>query len=155
MKKKIAIGILAAIIIMQFFRIDTVNPEAVLSNDFINITKPDEKTAQLLKSACYDCHSNNTVYPWYSNVAPITWWLKHHVNEAREHLNFSEWTSYTEKKQKHKLYECYEEVEHGEMPLKSYTWTHSEAKLSHEDREHLEHWFESFGPFEEEEEHEH
>jgi hypothetical protein len=148
MKKKIGIAVLALIIIIQFFRIDQVNPEVVVENDFIVITKPDAKTVELLKSSCYDCHSNTTEYPWYANVAPVSWWIKDHINEAKSHLNFSEWTSYSEKKQLHKLHECYEEVEHGEMPLDSYTWTHSEAKLSHEDREHLEHWFEAFGPFE-------
>ena len=147
MKKKIGIAVLAIIIILQFFRIDKVNPEAVLANDFIVNTNPDEKTIKLLKSACYDCHSNTTEYPWYSNIAPVSWWLKDHIDEARGHLNFSEWTSYDKKKQLHKLHECYEEVEHGEMPLESYTWIHSEAKLSHEDREHLEHWFKSFGTF--------
>ena len=148
MKKKIGLILLAIIIIMQFFRIDKTNPEIVLANDFIEIKQPDAKTTRLLKSACYDCHSNTTNYPWYSNVAPISWWLQDHIDEAKSHVNFSEWTSYDEKKQLHKLHECYEEVEHGEMPLESYTWIHSEANLSHEDREHLEHWFKSFGPFE-------
>jgi len=148
MKKKIGIAVLALIVIIQFFRIDQVNPEVVLENDFIVITKPDVKTEQLLKASCYDCHSNTTEYPWYANVAPVSWWIKDHIEEAKSHLNFSEWTKYSEKKQLHKLHECYEEVEHGEMPLESYTWLHSKAKLSHEEREHLEHWFKSFGPFE-------
>lgn len=150
MKKKIGIAVLAIIIIMQFFRIDKVNPEAVSENDFIAITQPDDKTKTILENACYACHSYKTEYPWYSNIAPISWWIKDHVDEGREHLNFSEWAGYSSKKQLHKLHECYEEVEEGEMPLNEYTWTHAEAKLSHEDREHLEHWFESFGPFEEE-----
>jgi hypothetical protein len=147
MKKKIGIAVVVTIVIMQFFRIDKTNPEIVLANDFIEINKPDAKTTKLLKSACYDCHSNTTVYPWYSNVAPVSWWVKDHIDEAKSHLNFSEWTSYDKKKQLHKLHECYEEVEHGEMPFESYTWIHSEANLSHEDRAHLEHWFKSFGPF--------
>ncbi|NQX98924.1 MAG: heme-binding domain-containing protein, partial [Flavobacteriales bacterium] len=83
MKKKIGIAVLAIIIILQFFRIDKVNPEAVLANDFIVNTNPDEKTIKLLKSACYDCHSNTTEYPWYSNIAPVSWWLKDHIDEAR------------------------------------------------------------------------
>lgn len=148
MKKKILIGILAIVVAIQFFRIDTVNPKVVLSNDFISITQPDEKTEKILRSSCYDCHSNETVYPWYANVAPISWWVADHIEEAREHLNFSEWGGYNEEKQLHKLHECYEEVEEGEMPLESYTLVHSEAKLSKEDREYLEEWFESFGPFE-------
>jgi hypothetical protein len=148
MKKKVGITILAIIVIIQFIRIDFVNPEVVLKNDFIVMTKPDVKIIKLLKTSCYDCHSNTTEYPWYTNVAPVSWWIGDHIEEARGHLNFSEWASYSEKKQLHKLHECYEEVEHGEMPLNSYTWTHNEADLSNDDREYLKHWFEAFGPFE-------
>ena len=148
MKKKIGIAVLAIIIVIQFFRIDKTNPEIVMENDFIEITQPDKKTVSLLKTACYDCHSNTTVYPWYSNIAPVSWWIKDHIDEAKSHLNFSEWNKYSEKKRKHKLHECYEEVEHGEMPFEKYTWMHAEAKLSHEDREHLEAFFKTFGPFE-------
>ena len=148
MKKKIGIAVLAIIIIIQFFRIDTVNPEVVIENDFIEINKPDVKIANLLKASCYDCHSNTTIYPWYSNIAPVSWWIEDHIDEAKGHLNFSEWTSYDKKKQLHKLHECYEEVEHGEMPFEKYTLMHAEAKLSNEDREHLEDFFKSFGPFE-------
>lgn len=148
MKKIILIGVLALVIVLQFFRIDKVNPKVVLSNDFIEISQPEQKIQKILRTSCYDCHSNETNYPWYSNVAPISWWLADHIEEAREHLNFSEWGNYNEKKQKHKLHECYEEVEEGEMPLESYTWTHSEANLTNEEREYLENWFKSFGPFE-------
>lgn len=148
MKKIILIGVLALVIVLQFFRIDKVNPKVVLSNDFIEISQPEQKIQKILRTSCYDCHSNETNYPWYSSVAPISWWLADHIEEAREHLNFSEWGNYNEKKQKHKLHECYEEVEEGEMPLESYTWTHSEANLTNEEREYLENWFKSFGPFE-------
>lgn len=148
MGKKIGIFLVVVLVVLQFFRVDKANPEVVIQNDFIKYTNADEKTAQLLYSACYDCHSNTTKYPWYANIAPVSWWLKDHVDEAREHLNFSYWTLYSEKKKLHKLHECYEELEEEEMPLESYTWMHSKAKLTKEEREHLEGWFKSFGPFE-------
>ena len=73
----------------------------------------------LLESACYDCHSYKTKYQWYSNIAPVSWWLGHNVEEGREHLNFSTWGNYPTEKAEHKLEECAEEVDEGEMPLNS------------------------------------
>ena len=95
----------------------------------------------MLRSACYDCHSHETSYPWYSNLAPVSWWLKNHVNEGREHLNFSVWADYNAKKADHKLEECFEEVAKEGMPLKSYPLTHPEARLSEEQRAKLVTWF--------------
>lgn len=148
MIKKIGLAIIAIIVIMQFFRIDTVNPEVVIANDFISITKPDAKTKKLLKETCYDCHSNETRYPWYANVAPFSWWIKDHIDDAKRHLNFSEWANYSEDEQLHKLHESYEEVEHGRMPLEDYIKMHDVADLSDEDREHLEGWIKDFFPYE-------
>ena len=91
MIKKIGLFLLAALVVMQFFRIDKSAPEVVQGDDFIALMQPSEEVEALLKSACYDCHSNQTVYPWYANVAPVSWWLQHHVDEGREHLNFSVW----------------------------------------------------------------
>ena len=81
----------------------------------------------MLKSSCYDCHSNHTKYPWYNNVTPVSWWIASHISEVKEELNFSEWENYTLKKKKHKLKEIIEETGEGEMPLRSYLWTHVEA----------------------------
>ena len=141
MIKKIVIGIIVLLVIIQFFRIDKTNPTIIQENDFISITNPPENIKNLLKTSCYDCHSNESTYPWYTNVAPISWWVKQHINEAREELNFSEWGTFTEKRKKHKLEEVYEEVEEGEMPLKSYLIAHSEAKLTTEQKNELVAWF--------------
>lgn len=143
MLKKIGIGLLAVIIIIQFFRIDKENPEVIPRKDFITQTNPPENIKTILKTACYDCHSHETKYPWYSNISPINWWLKDHIDEGREHLNFSEWADYPLKKQQHKLEECWEEVGEGEMPLESYLYTHSEADLTQEERDALIEWFKS------------
>ena len=130
MVKQIAIGFIALLVIIQFIRIDKTNPAVVIENDFIVQTNPPEHIQTILKTSCYDCHSNESTYPWYTNVAPISWWVKQHINEAREELNFSEWGTFNAKRQKHKLEECFEMIQEGEMPLPSYLIVHSEAKLT-------------------------
>jgi len=140
MKKKILYGFIALLIIIQFFRIDKTNPEIIAENDFIIANKAPEEIATLLKNSCYDCHSNESKYPWYSNVAPISWLVKNHINEAREELNFSEWGTFDAKRKGHKLEEAIEHLEEGEMPLKSYTWLHDEAKLTVEQKTQLMNW---------------
>ena len=143
MKKKILYSLLAVVLIIQFFRIDKTNPEIIQSDDFIEVVQPSEEIVTILKSTCYDCHSNETKYPWYSNVAPISWWVKDHINEGREELNFSEWGTYEYKKQDHKLEEVIEMMEDGEMPLNEYTWTHGEAKLTADQKAMLMDWVEA------------
>jgi len=141
--KKIGLILLGVFVVMQFFRITKTNVPVVASNDFIEITNPSPEVKEILKSACYDCHSNESRYPWYSEVAPVSWWLQHHIDEGKEHLNFSIWGTYSEKRADHKLEECAEEVEEGEMPLNSYTWTHSDARLTAEQKELMEDFFNS------------
>src|SRR5690606_40199750 len=84
-----------------------------------------------------------TTYPWYANVQPVGWWLQHHINEGKEHLNFSIFGSYPAKKQAHKLEEVAEEVEEGNMPLESYTYVHSSSVLNKEDAAILSGWAKS------------
>jgi hypothetical protein len=139
--KNILLVVAILCIVAQFIRIDTQNPPIEADKDFIVATKAPEEVAMILKAACYDCHSNTTLYPWYSQVAPVSWWVKDHVNEARHELNFSEWFSFTEKRKAKKLEEAIEEVEEGEMPLSSYTWIHSSAKLNAIQRKKLADFF--------------
>lgn len=94
----------------------------------------------LIINGCYDCHSNQTFYPWYSNITPINWWLKDHVDDGKKHLNFSVWADYELKKKDHKLEEVIEMLEKGEMPLKSYTITHAEAKFTEDEKQQLINW---------------
>lgn len=141
MLKKIGLALLAIVIIIQFSRIDKVNPEAIPEKDFMTITNSPENIKKILKTSCYDCHSNLTEYPWYSNVAPISWWLKDHIDDGRKHLNFSDWADYPLKKKKHKLEECWEMVGNEEMPLPSYLITHGDAELTAEERAELVAWF--------------
>lgn len=143
MKKKILIGLLILLVIIQFIRIDKQNPTIKKENDFIVMNETPEDIANLIKTSCYDCHSSETKYPWYTNISPVSWFVKHHINEGREHLNFSERGTYDAKKRAHKLDECIEEIEAGEMPLTSYTLMHGDAKLSKAQKEILEDYFKS------------
>lgn len=144
MKKKfniIALLLLAALIIIQFFGIDKTNPVSDPTQDIFATLQADNALVLKIREACYDCHSNNTHYPWYASVQPVGWWLKGHVNEAREHLNFSEFGTYTDEKAKHKLEEAVEYTEEGKMPLKSFTITHPEARLTDLERATMVTWF--------------
>ena len=141
MKKKILLALLAALVVIQFFR-----PEKNDSNNQLyHISKKYEvpaDVAAILKDGCDDCHSNKTEYPWYANIQPVAWWLAGHVNEGKKHLNFSDFTSRKIAIQNHKLEETIEMVEEKEMPLKSYTWLglHSKANLSDAQRQTLINW---------------
>ncbi len=97
----------------------------------------------ILQRSCYDCHSNETKWPWYSRVGPVSWVLASHVNEGREHLNFSEWGSLEDDVKVHAADEIWEEVEDEAMPLPMYTRVHPEAKLSEQDKTVLRAWADS------------
>ena len=140
--KKILIALLLIFLVMQVFRIKKDNPPVIAEQDFIHIYNPPKDIRQIIESACYDCHSNATEYPWYSNVAPISWWLKDHINQGREEMNFSEWATFKEKKKARRIKQCAELVEEEEMPLPSYTWIHEDARLDAEQRAKLAQWFE-------------
>jgi hypothetical protein len=141
MKKKLLYILILVFAGIQFIRIDKTNPKTDPENEFISIEQPSEEIGNLLRTACYDCHSNHTLYPWYSNIAPVSWFLKSHINEGREHLNFSEWGHYSMNEQKNKREEIAEEIIKDEMPLSAYTLLHSSAKLSTEQKNKLSNWF--------------
>ncbi|EJF51934.1 hypothetical protein SapgrDRAFT_0175 [Saprospira grandis DSM 2844] len=135
--KRGVLGFLGMLLVAQFFQIQKENPTFDEQADLMAIHQPTAKQKALLEAACYDCHSYKTVYPWYTYVVPVGQWINNHIKHGRKHLNFSVWGSYEAKKQAHKLEECIEEMEKGKMPLKSYTWTHGDAKLSAEDQAEL------------------
>lgn len=139
--KKILIILLLAFVIIQFFRIDKNNPAPSPQMDFLTIKNTSETTATLIRNGCYDCHSNETKYPWYTNVQPIAWFLQSHVDEGRKKLNFSTFATYEPKKQAHKLYEAIEMVKNGEMPLDSYVMGHPEAKFTEAQKKELIEYF--------------
>ena len=145
MKKKILIGIVSILVVIQFVRIDKVNPPLSPDKDFVNLMKPPTEVAGLIKGACYDCHSNETKYPWYTNVAPLSWWLKQHINDGRKKMNFSTWGTMSKKDLAELLEECYEELQEDEMPLQSYRFAHAEARFNPAQKDLLLQWLASKG----------
>lgn len=135
--KRIGISVLVLFIGIQFITIDKLNPPVDESLNFFSTASFSPKGMELVKSACYDCHSNESKYPWYSNVAPVSFILQNHIKEGREELNFSTYQSYNAKKKDHKLEEISEALREGWMPLDNYVWMHSEAKLTASQREML------------------
>lgn len=133
--------LIGVFIVAQFFQIDKTNPEYDATKDFITMVNPPEDITYILKTACYDCHSYETKYPWYTNITPVNWWVKDHIDHGREHLNFSTWGDYPARRIGRKLEECHEEVEKGVMPLKSYARAHTEARLTPEQRALVVEWF--------------
>lgn len=100
-----------------------------------------EPVRGILKRACYDCHSNETVWPKYSRVAPVSWLVAHDVHEGRRELNFSEWSRYDAARRRKKLEKASEEVSDGDMPPVYYVWMHPGARLSDADKAALKAWF--------------
>lgn len=138
--KKIALTVLVVLIAMQFYRPKKNSAQGNHTAIFLLEANPSQDVKALLENVCYNCHSNNTTYPWYNNVAPISFWLSNHINNGKEHLNFSEWEGYTAKKKDHKLEEVIEVMEEALMPLREYTWSHKEAILSDDQRSSIIEW---------------
>tara|TARA_R110001606_G_scaffold147495_1_gene287413 strand:+ start:3834 stop:4307 length:474 start_codon:yes stop_codon:yes gene_type:complete len=128
--KKIGWAVLFILLIAQFFGPEKNEGDVTSLTAFIEETNPPEEIQKIMKSSCFDCHSNSTRYPWYNSITPVNYWLADHIKEGSKHLNFSKWSEYSLKKKEHKMEELYEEVEKKNMPLNSYTWTHSEANLT-------------------------
>ncbi len=132
--KIIAAVLIIAFIGIQFIPVERSNPTVTGEIDAPAPVK------EILMRSCYDCHSNETVWPWYSYIAPMSWLLASDVEEGRAELNFSEWKSYDEKKNLKKLKEMREEVEEGEMPQWYYLIMHRNAELSEADKSALYDW---------------
>ncbi len=136
--KYIGVTLLTALVLIQFIKPEKNNSGYEGINAFKIDTRPSIEVFSILKTHCFDCHSNQTKYPWYAEVAPISFWLEDHVVQGKKHFNMSTWDSYSIKKRDHKLEELIEEIEEGEMPLNSYTWIH--GNLSSNDKDLLIQW---------------
>jgi hypothetical protein len=129
-----AIALVVLLIAIQFVPVATTNPPVEQ-----DVPAPPEVKA-VLKRACYDCHSNETVWPWYGRIAPLSWLIVNDVREGRAELNFSTWNQYNTQAQVKKLKESWEEVDEGKMPPWYYLPVHRDAGLSAEDRLQLQQW---------------
>ncbi|WP_326981287.1 heme-binding domain-containing protein [Chryseobacterium sp. MYb264] len=140
--KKILFWILVVFALIQFVPIDRTNQPIDHKVNFVDIKKTPPKIAGLLKSACYDCHSNETVYPKYAYIAPISWSVKSHVNDGRSRLNFSIWGTYNKELKENMLDNAMEALHHKTMPMPGYIVYHKEANLSEAERTLLSQYFE-------------
>lgn len=137
-----ALAVLVLFIGAQAYRPDLSGPPVDESKSMRATAQLTPEVGAIFDRACNDCHSSKTDWPWYSQVAPVSWWLKDHVDEGRRELSFSEWGTYPRRKASVKLKEICEQVEAGEMPLKSYLLMHPAAKLSDADKKLICEWTE-------------
>lgn len=138
--KKALVVLLVILVAIQFIRQDKNSGAVYGENDVTATITTSAEVKSILEKACFDCHSNNTVYPWYNNIQPVAFWLNNHVEEGKEELNFSEFKTYKLKRQDHKLEEIIEMIDENEMPLSSYTIIHKEAKLTDSEKQLLIDW---------------
>lgn len=144
MLKKILIGLIFIVAILQFIRPNR-NQGELEGPQYMGKRFPiPADVRSILARSCFDCHSNHTEYPWYTSVQPLGWWLQRHVDEGKEELNFSEFLSYSEKRQQKKMKEVAEVLQEGEMPLSSYLVVHRKAKLSTAEQQTVTTWTKSF-----------
>lgn len=140
--KNLLIILLIAFVLLQFYRPEQNDSGVVPDTDMIVMTDPPAPVRHILKTSCYDCHSNTTEYPWYNAVFPVSYWLADHIKHGKEHLNFSAWGEYNARRKAHKLEELIEEVKQHKMPLDSYLWMHGDTRLSEEEIQTLTDWAE-------------
>ncbi|MGB0146083.1 MAG: heme-binding domain-containing protein [Flavobacteriaceae bacterium] len=136
--RPLAIIALIALFGIQFIPVASNSQGYESVRAFERETQMSPELTEVFQTNCYDCHSNQTQYPWYSKIAPVNFWLDEHVRDGKKHFNVSEWGQYSIKRKDHKLEELIEEVQEQEMPLPSYTWIH--GKLSPQDRQALIDW---------------
>ncbi len=135
--KASVISLAIIFILIQLYPNPLPKNSDMVNDDFLTDTSISKIDAGIIKNSCYDCHSNYTHYPWYSKIAPFSWLIANHIREGRKKLNFSEWMSYTKKHQIRKLEDIQDEINNGEMPLKSYLLIHRSAKLTKEQKEQI------------------
>ena len=135
--------LLIALVVIQFFHPPKNIHEGDQPNAISKLHSTPGDVKLILKKACDDCHTNNTVYPWYSKIQPVDWWLNDHIVEGKGHLNLDELASRPAWLRYHKMEEVVEVVKEGGMPLDSYTWTHKDAILTQEEKDKLTGWAEA------------
>ena len=141
--KRILIILLIIFVLIQFIRPEKNKSDGISPNDISTLYPVPDSIRSILKVACNDCHSNNTRYPWYAEIQPVTWWLNNHIVDGKKDLNFSEFAKYRIRKQYVKFEQIIELVKENAMPLASYTWIHKDAILSDRQKEAIMNWSES------------
>lgn len=132
--------LLLALVIIQFIHPKRNKKEGTQPNFIGNVYAIPGDAKAILEKACYDCHSNNTRYPWYTNIQPVHWWLNKHIVDGKKNINYDEYTNRPLRYQYHKMEETIEMVKDSIMPIKSYKWTHKDARLTGAERNVLIAW---------------
>jgi hypothetical protein len=138
--KKAVLLVLILSVVFQFVQPVKNKSEGISENDISRTYEIPKEVHATLIEKCYDCHSNNTRYPWYFNIQPIGWWLAAHVHDGKENINFSEFRNYTPKKEQRALEELEEVVEEGSMPLKAYVTFHPGSEITPDDKKAILNW---------------
>lgn len=128
------LALLVLLLGIQFIPTKRNHSEVLPKTDFMLVNDIPKQLEKTIKTSCYDCHSNNTEYPWYNKVQPVAWFLEDHVEQGKEELNFNEWEGYSSRRKNSKLKSIISQIEDDEMPLDSYTLIHRDAKLSEGDK---------------------
>ena len=140
-KSYIVSTLLILLIGIQFIRPARNYSQAISEHSLGRLYEIPDTLSWVLQKACFDCHSNNTRYPWYSNVQPFGWMLANHIRKGKTDLNFDEFGTYSTRKQKNKLKAIVNEIRDNKMPLRSYTWLHKDARLNEKEKQLLINWF--------------
>ena len=140
MIKKILLFLLAAFIVIQFFHPKRNKAEGNQPNYIGNTFPVPADVKSILEKTCNDCHSNNTRYPWYTNIQPVHWYMDKHIRVGKKEMNLDEYTTRSLRYQYKKMEDLKEQIKDGEMPLESYTWIHKNAKLTEEEKNKLIAW---------------
>lgn len=138
--KKILIGLLVILIIIQFLHPARNKSGQDMPNDISKMVAMPGDVQVMLKKACYDCHSNNTNYPWYTAIQPFHWFMNYHIQSGKEELNFNEFGTYTPRRQQSKLRSIENSLKDGTMPLSAYTLIHRNAILSEAEKRLMINW---------------
>ena len=138
--KKILLSTGVVIIGIQFIRPTLNKSNQVFNTDISKIVTTSDSVQILLENACYDCHSNNTNYPWYSNIQPVGWLMDNHIRKGKDELNYSEFGSYSPRRQLSKLIGIANSIRDDIMPLSSYKLMHKNSILSTYEKELLNKW---------------
>jgi hypothetical protein len=145
MSKRLKIGglaLLAVLLILQFFQPEQNNAPVDPELDMLAVLAPPEHISALIRNACYDCHSNQTIYPWYEKVSPVSWYLHKHIQDGKEDLNFSDYGKMDKVDRIGALVDFCDVLDAGTMPLQSFLLLHKNARLSQEEKETLCNWTE-------------
>lgn len=135
--KIITLVLLVAFVGIQFIPTTLNQSKNIPKTDFLLVKNTPKNISRILQKSCYDCHSNNTNYPWYNKVQPIALFLESHIQEGKKELDFSKWTEYSNRRKKSKLKSIMSQIRDNKMPLSSYTLIHSDAKLTKNEKENI------------------